>query len=53
MAEEFIRVANEADLPPGEVMRAEAHGNELCLANIDGTVYAINSAGVGRETKPG
>ena len=43
MPEEYVRVANEAELPTGEVMRAEAHGLELCLANIDGKVYAISN----------
>ena len=43
MIDGYIRVANEVDLPPGEVMRAEAHGYELCLANINGTVFVISN----------
>jgi len=43
VADAYIRVANVVDLPPGEVMRAKAHGYELCLANIDGTVYIIGN----------
>ena len=43
MTEEYVWVANEADLPPGEIMRAEAYGHELCLANIDGQFYAVDN----------
>ena len=43
MAEDYVRVANESDLPPGELMRAEAHGQEICLANIEGEVYAVSN----------
>ena len=43
VAEEYVRIANEADLPPGELLRAEAHGMELCLANIEGQVYAVSN----------
>ena len=43
MAEEYVRVADEADLPPGEIIHAEAHGLELCLANIEGEVYAVSN----------
>ena len=43
MIDGYIRVANEVDLPPGEGMRAEAHGYGLCLANINGTVFVISN----------
>ena len=43
MPEEFERVSEESELPPGKTRIAVAHGNELCLANIDGKVYAINN----------
>jgi nitrite reductase/ring-hydroxylating ferredoxin subunit len=43
MTEDFERVADESDLPPGKTRIAVAHGIELCLANIDGQVYAISN----------
>ena len=43
MAEDYIRVANASDLPPGELMRAEAHGYEICLANVEGEVIAVSN----------
>ena len=43
MAEDYVRVAELSDLPPGELMRAEAHGYELCLANIEGEVVAVSN----------
>ena len=43
MAEDYIRVADASDLPPGELMRAEAHGYEICLANVAGEVVAVSN----------
>ena len=31
-----------ADLPPGEVKRVEVGGEPVCVANADGTVYAVS-----------
>ena len=30
------------DLPPGAVTRVESGGRSACVANIDGTIYAID-----------
>ena len=49
MAEDYIRVADASDLPPGELMRAEAHGYEICLANIEGEVIAVSNECPPRE----
>ena len=43
MADDYIRVADASDLPPGELMRAEAHGYEICLANVGGEVVAVSN----------
>ena len=40
-ADSFVRVAAEADLPPGSLLGVEANGVKLCLANADGQVYAF------------
>ena len=42
MAETFISVARVEDLPPGSMARAEHAGQFYLLANVDGTVYAID-----------
>jgi len=38
---DFVRVASLADLPPGTLRGVEVGGVEICLANADGEVYAI------------
>ncbi len=43
MPQEFERVADEADLPPGKTRIAVVQGTELCMANIDGKLYAIHN----------
>lgn len=37
----FVRIASLADLPPGTLQNVEVEGRSLCLANADGTVYAL------------
>ncbi len=36
------RVADKADLKPGTMMRAEAGGKELVIANVEGQFYAMD-----------
>ena len=43
MAVEFERVVEESDLPPGQTRIAVVQGNEICLANVDGKIYAIKN----------
>jgi len=39
--ETFRRVASLADLPPGTLLGVEVDGVRVCLANVDGQVYAL------------
>src|SRR5215813_10450812 len=38
----FVKVAHTQNIAPGELMRVEAHGRLICLANVDGTIYAVD-----------
>lgn len=39
---EFVSVGKVAELPPGQVRQLElGDGTQICLANVDGTFYAI------------
>lgn len=40
---DFVRVASLDQIPPGEVLTVEVNGKEVCLANVDGTIYAIGN----------
>lgn len=40
--EGFIRVASVRDVAPGELLRVEAEGHLVCLANVAGEIYAVN-----------
>ena len=40
---DFKTVAKVSDLAPGELKQIELEGDtQICLANIDGTIYAVN-----------
>lgn len=39
----FVRVASLADLPPGRLAPVDVDGEEVCLANAGGTVYAFRN----------
>ncbi len=41
MAQDFIRVAEEKDLPPGALLHAKAGDEVLCLANVNGQIVAV------------
>jgi 3-phenylpropionate/trans-cinnamate dioxygenase ferredoxin component len=41
---EFVKVAAESELPPGQLRRVAVDGLEVVLANVDGVVYAIGAA---------
>lgn len=41
MAAEYVRVASLADVPPGKLLGVEVAGRRICLANVDGELYAI------------
>ncbi|MDQ3604699.1 MAG: non-heme iron oxygenase ferredoxin subunit [Gemmatimonadota bacterium] len=38
---EFFRVATLSEVPPGEVLGVEAAGKRICLANVEGEIYAF------------
>jgi len=38
----FIRVARLHDIAPGELLRVEIDGKLVCLANVDGRVFAVD-----------
>lgn len=42
MSDQFIRVAAEADVPAGSMHRIEHNGRFYLLANVEGTVYAVD-----------
>ena len=40
---DFIKVANEMDLPPGQAMVVELDGRPIAVFNIDGQFYALDN----------
>jgi nitrite reductase/ring-hydroxylating ferredoxin subunit len=38
---DYVKVASVSDLAPGEMTLVEVDGELICLANVDGTFYAI------------
>lgn len=40
--EGFVKVARLDDIAPGELLRVEVNGRLICLANVDGQVYAVD-----------
>lgn len=41
MADELVRVASVEDVGPGQLLAVEAGGRRICLANVDGEIYAF------------
>lgn len=41
MAETFVRAASLEEVPPGKLLGVEVNGARICLANVDGEVYAL------------
>lgn len=39
---EFVKVADLADVPPGEIALVDFQGEEVGLANVNGTIYAFS-----------
>lgn len=37
----FLRLAAEADVPPGSLLSVEVGAGKVCLANADGRIYAF------------
>jgi len=38
----FVPVARVSDIQPGRLRRAELNGRLICLANVDGAIYAVD-----------
>lgn len=38
---DFVKVADLVEVPPGEMLLVDLQGEELALANVNGTIYAI------------
>ncbi len=41
---DFVKVADLADVPPGEMTLVDFQGEEVVLANVNGTIYAFSDA---------
>ena len=42
MSDEFVKVANVDELPPGEMMCVEVGGEGVLLVNLEGEYYALS-----------
>jgi len=40
--QEFLKVADLGDLPPGEMMSVDVGGSHVLLANVGGTIHACD-----------
>jgi len=38
---EFVRIADTSELAPGQMKQAQADGQDILLANVDGQYYAV------------
>lgn len=38
----FVKVAQVDEIPPGGLLRVEVEGTLICLANVEGRIYAVN-----------
>ncbi|MCA9737177.1 MAG: non-heme iron oxygenase ferredoxin subunit [Gemmatimonadota bacterium] len=41
MSDPWVKVADREDCPPGRLLAVEAAGEAIVLANVDGSVYAL------------
>ena len=39
---DFVKVADLAEVPPGEITLVDFQGDEVALANVNGTIYAFS-----------
>ncbi|MGH7555581.1 MAG: Rieske (2Fe-2S) protein [Longimicrobiales bacterium] len=39
----FVRAAALEDVPPGRLLAVQLNGNNVCLANADGDIYAFKN----------
>ena len=38
---DFVKVADLSEVPPGEMLLVDLQGDEVALANVNGTIYAF------------
>ena len=38
----FVKVASVNEIAPGDLLRVEVAGRLVCLANVDGAIYAVD-----------
>jgi len=43
---EFVKVIDEAELPPNKMVMVVVGGKEVLLANVDGSYFAIANSGI-------
>lgn len=41
---DFVKVADLAEVPPGEMTRVDFQGEPVALANVDGTIYEFSDS---------
>jgi len=41
--EEFVKVAEKTEVPPGNMKKVTLDGKEILVANVEGTYYAIGN----------
>jgi len=41
--EEFVKVAETTEVPPGNMKKVTVDGKEILVANVEGTYYAIGN----------
>jgi nitrite reductase/ring-hydroxylating ferredoxin subunit len=41
--EEFVKVAETAEVPPGKMKKVTVDGKEILIANVEGKYYAMGS----------
>ena len=39
---DFVKVADLSEVPPGEMLLVDLEGEEIALANVNGTIYAFD-----------
>ena len=39
---DFVKVADLSEVPPGEMLLVDVEGEEVALANVDGTIFAFD-----------
>ena len=43
LIEDFVKAADVKDIQPSQMKEVEVNGEKICIANVDGKLYAIGS----------